>query len=145
MMVSVAVTVPFAVLPVVVIIVVPLPTAPPVTGIIAVTVVARGRPIAAGIWRAGPVTGVPIVARTDRIPVSVHPRVVRTGARRRRVGDHRRRRRCVIARRTDADANRKMRLGEQGTSGEHHQEQFRFHEMFLFPPPLRARGLPYSR
>ena len=51
----------------------------------------------------------------------------------------------LIARRTDADANRKMRLGEQGTSGEHHQKQFRFHEMFLFPPPLRARGLPYSR
>src|SRR5207245_1845601 len=47
--------------------------------------------------------------------------------------------------RTDADANRKMRLGEQGTSDEHHQEQFRFHEMFLLPPPLRARGLPYSR
>ena len=118
--VPIAVPVPFMALPaVVVILTVPVPfTALPVTGIITVFFVARGHPITASIRRTGPVTGVPVVARADRIPVSVHPRVARIGARRPLVDDHRRRRRWIVTGNTNANSYRKVLLREQRTPAE---------------------------
>jgi hypothetical protein len=59
----------------------PLP-AVPVAGIIAVLIVARGDPVGAGIRRTRPVTGVPLITRADRIPISTYPLIAGAWARR---------------------------------------------------------------
>ena len=85
---SVPVTVMFAIQPpfmafpaVIVAVAEPLTTVP-VAGIVAVLVVARGDPVGAGIWRTRPVTGVPLITRADRIPISTYPLIARAWARR---------------------------------------------------------------
>jgi hypothetical protein len=85
---SVPVTVMFAIPPpfmafraVIVAVAEPLP-AVPVAGIIAVLIVARGDPVGAGIRRTRPVTGMPLITRADRIPISTYPLIARAWARR---------------------------------------------------------------
>jgi hypothetical protein len=113
-LVFIAISVPPPVFPILVIIVVPVPvnlSVTPVARIIATFVVSRSYPIAASIRLTGPVTGVPGVAGAHRIPVARDPRVARTWAWR-DISDGGRGRWCVVRRRPDANANRKMRLSE---------------------------------
>jgi hypothetical protein len=83
-----------------------IPAVPPVIFVVAMLVIVRSRPV----------TSVPVVARADRIPVSLHPRVIRIGAWRPLVDDHRRRRRCIVTRNANANSYRNVRLREQRTS-----------------------------
>jgi hypothetical protein len=73
---------PFMAFPAVTVAVAEPLTTVPVAGIIAVPVVARGDPVGAGIRRTRPVTGVPLIAGADRIPISTYPLIARAWARR---------------------------------------------------------------
>src|SRR5260370_28624890 len=102
-------------------------TSATIAGIRAMVGVAGGPPIAANIRRTRPVTGVPVIARTERVPVSLHPRVVRARASRRSIG-YRGWRRSVIPGCPNANLNRKAALSKHRTSNQQQQcQQLRLH------------------
>lgn len=54
----------------------------PISGEIAAAFIARNDPSGAGIWHARPISGVPGVAMSDRVPVAFYPREIGAGTHR---------------------------------------------------------------
>src|SRR5205823_2084363 len=68
---------------------------PPVSAVVAASVVAGRHPTRADIGRADPISGTPDISRSNGIPIPSHPGVCGTRIGR-RVGDHRGRGRRII-------------------------------------------------
>ena len=88
-----------------VIVIAPTGVAGPIPGEVAATFITRGDPPGVGVHGAGPVTGMPLVVVSRRIPVALHPVKLRTGSRRKNPDNTRGRRRA------DLDSDRNLREG----------------------------------
>jgi hypothetical protein len=101
----------------------PPPLAFPITREVLTAFIPRTNPSRAGVRRPRPISFVPSVATTHRIPVAIYPRETRTGSSR-PYGDHPRR-----WRRTDADTEGNLtEYGARGQKGEY--KEFLFHALY---------------